>query len=188
MGVIVLFSGGLDSTVCATMAHADGQLVGCLFVDYGQPAAQYELEAARMWCIKHHIDLRVYSTDMPIDTMAIGAGMKGARVVPGRNAILLSLAVSYACEVGAREVWYGATRSDWQDYADCRSEFVSRFSDMAYGTYGVSVRTPLGLSWRADVRALALELGVDAARCWSCYEPKDGVPCGTCNSCRQDDE
>ena len=45
-GVVLLFSGGVDSTVLAHIALSKNQLSACVFVDYGHPAASEEWKAA----------------------------------------------------------------------------------------------------------------------------------------------
>lgn len=187
-GVIVLLSGGLDSTVLATVAARARRLTAAVFVDYGQPAATQERVAAQRWCCLNRARLVEVGASMPgIAAMAIGAGAPGPRVVPCRNLILISLAASVAADLSAREVWYGATAADQASYPDCRPEFVAALSQVLALDGGVCVRAPLSGMRRSEVRALAEALGVVRADTWSCYEPRaNGAPCGACDSCRQD--
>lgn len=188
MDVVVLLSGGVDSTVVASLAKDADRLRAAVFINYGQPALVNERDAAVMWCARNATELLVFDVDGGVlmgDTMRIGVGITGARVVPGRNALLLACAVSAAVSVGATEVWYGAMRGDEADYPDCRESFVQGFSAMSEATYGVVVRAPFlerGLT-KQGVIELGQQLGVDLAATWSCYEPDGRHPCGRCNSC-----
>lgn len=42
----VLLSGGIDSAAVLALLKSQGMQVRCLFVDYGQPAAEQELAAS----------------------------------------------------------------------------------------------------------------------------------------------
>lgn len=185
--VVVLFSGGVDSTVLATIAERSNRLAAAVFVDYGQPALSQERVAAQRWCGLNRTRLiearaTIAGTDA---ALAIGAGQPGPRVVPCRNLIFLSIAAGAAVTLGAREVWYGATLSDQADYPDCRPEFAAALSRVLE-LDGVSVHAPLSGMRRQDVVSLGRALGVSFVNSWSCYEPIAGKPCGACNSCRQD--
>jgi 7-cyano-7-deazaguanine synthase len=196
--VVVLFSGGLDSTVLAHMAG--DRLSAVLSFAYGQPNAVPELLSAERWARSHKVRREVVSLSMfGVDSsMQLGSGAPGSRVLAGRNLLMLAHGVNFAASIGAREVWYGANDDDRDAYPDCRAEFVS-WVNMATTAYGVVVRAPLlGLN-KAGVVREARRLGVDIAATWSCYEPADmpgydyrkveyrpadmPVPCGTCNAC-----
>lgn len=186
MSVVVCLSGGVDSTVLAAKALQTHTKVTGVFVDYGQPVAGQEWHAASQWCQQHGVPLRRYAieTDALLGgVMRAGSGMGGPRVVPGRNALLLSFAVSTAVEVGVPEVQYGATADDHEEYPDCRVRFVEYFDRMSVLAYRVSIRTPLIRLHKPEIVQLGRELGVDLDTTWSCYESRDGRPCGTCNAC-----
>src|SRR4030066_891397 len=52
-------------------------------------------------------------------------------IVPFRNAIFLSVAVSYANSICANKILYGAHGSDEPFYPDCRREFYKAFEKAA---------------------------------------------------------
>ena len=176
---LVLLSGGVDSAV----VYRQTSNALALFVDYNQPAAEQEYRAARdlTWGCGNLIEARV---KIPLGDMVDPVGQAGPLVVPGRNAVLISLGISYAMAKGCQEVLLGAHHDDRTDYPDCRPSFVTAANMMA-AAYGVTVRAPLmGLS-KASILKEAARLGIDTSRCWSCYTPdRNGNDCGTCNSCR----
>jgi 7-cyano-7-deazaguanine synthase len=185
--VVVLLSGGVDSAVLASIAARANRLACAVFVDYGQPAAIQERTAASRWCGLNRARLEQLRADFPgVDTLAIGAGASGPRIVPCRNLILISLAASVAASCGASEVWYGATAADVAEYPDCRPEYAAALGRVLALDGGVTIHAPLSGMRRQDVVSLGRALGVVLSECWSCYQPAaTGEPCGTCNSCRQ---
>ena len=180
MRTVVLLSGGMDSMLAAEIAKEDTDLVGCLFVDYGQPARVPESTAARTWCHEAQVPIETYRADF--DCSAIGGD--GSSVIGGRNAILLSLGVNYAFKVGADQVWYGANGDDGREYPDCSKDFLLSFGDSMFRTYGVQIGSPVATMSKAEIYHLsALKNLVDIS--WSCYTPVGLRPCGQCYSCKQ---
>lgn len=180
--VVVLMSGGLDSTVCAEMALREGRLAGCVFVDYGHPARQAEAWRAFAWAERNHTRLHVlhvlglYLGDMD------GTESDSPQIVANRNMVLIAGAANVAATWGAKSVWLGATRADAAEYADCRSDVLTPLAHALLSACGVVVAAPLIGKTRAEVAAMATEWGVDGT--WSCYGAGP-EPCGRCASCKQ---
>jgi len=194
--VTVLFSGGVDSTVLAAMAHQEGVLHSLLHFTYMQPSAPYEYRSASGWAREHKVEmLRLMPSILGMEPMKASPGEPGSRMIPGRNLVMLSLAVNYAAANGIQEVWYGPTKDDWEDYPDCTPSFVSNLCNLVEQDTGVRIVAPLIDLYKTDVIAKAIELGVDLDSTWSCYATRSyriekghhipiiGEPCGTCNSC-----
>ncbi len=186
--IVVCLSGGLDSTLLATMALTEGRLAACITYHYGQPHGEPESEAARVWCRDNKIERVFVVLDAAGGRMAIGSGVAGPRVVPGRNLAMLAHAVQYAAVRGLKEVWYGPTLEDRDNYPDCRPEFVEAMNRTS-SVYGVAVRAPLMDMTKRQIVAKARELGVNIEATWSCYEPRwmgfSARPCGGCDACRK---
>ena len=179
--IVVLCSGGVDSTVLAMRALREKRLHSVVFVDFGQPALDAERRAVLLW--GERFGVPVVELGCPLHgSMATGVGAGGPRLMPGRNLALISRAVNYAAENGVHEVQFGAIGDDARDYPDCRPEFVGAVGDLCRRTYGVDVRAPLLDSAKPEVIAEAAAFDV-LDGCWSCYQPRDGVPCGACASC-----
>jgi queuosine biosynthesis protein QueC len=77
-------------------------------------------------------------------------------------------------------------------YPDCRPEYIEAFERMANlatkagveGTSRLRIHTPLIRLTKGQIVRRGVELGVDFALTWSCYEPEpDGRACGLCDSC-----
>ena len=185
-----LLSGGLDSTVLAAMAIADGQPVVGVIVDYGQ-RARMELSAAAEVCrrlgIRHHrfrVDgvlsandpnglLRETTVDKPITTVQAE--------LPGRNALLLSLAATNVGRSGGR-ILIGCAPGD--PYPDSQPEKLSEIAaGLSTESRPILVEAPLlALKDRTEVLDVGARLDAPLAATWSCWMHGQH-PCLRCGSC-----
>lgn len=195
---VVVFSGGLDSTVLLTDARRQGKATALSF-DYGQRHVK-ELDHARRIAatlgVPHHvIDLRHVGTlltgsALTDDTVAVPDGhyaeaTMAATVVPNRNAILLSVAAGYAVAHGEHEVWFAAHTGDHFVYPDCRPVFVDVLDSalrLGNDPAELHVHAPYAGLTKADIVALGADLGAPLELSWSCYRGDD-LHCGTCGTC-----
>lgn len=191
---VALFSGGLDSAVMVAQAIADGYDVHPLFFDYGQLHSVAENNAAIR--VARHYRLALEAVDVPRRIFTgSGSALLGesemprdaedgisAAYVPGRNAVLISLAATYAVTIGATAVLFGATAGDAEHFPDCRPEFVEAMEWVVQaGTGGaVALFAPFIQRSKAEVVALGLELDVPLELTVSCYR---GTDCGACPAC-----
>ncbi len=203
---VVLLSGGLDSATTLATAVDDGFACYALSVDYGQ-RHRFELGAAkavaRSLGARDHlvveIDLGIFGgsaltadVDVPKDRspdrMAEGIPVT---YVPARNTIFLSLAMGYAEVLGAADIFIGVNAVDYSGYPDCRPRFIEAFEAMAnlatrMGVEGrrITIHAPLIELTKGQIIRRGVELGVDFALTFSCYDPNaGGRPCGRCDSC-----
>ena len=206
--VVLLLSGGLDSTTLLAMARAEGRSVHALSFQYGQRHGG-EVDAARavaasLGVTRHivaSIDLRMFGgsaltadVDVPKDqTLSAASRTIPVTYVPARNTIFLAFALAWAEVLGASEIWIGVNAVDYSGYPDCRPEFIAAFERMANlatragveGTAPVAIRTPLLTLTKRDIIARGLALGVDYAMTTSCYDPAaNGYACGHCDACQ----
>lgn len=145
--VVVLHSGGQDSTTCLMWAidlwGADKILT--VNFDYGQRHKIEQqcadkisdiLEVPRPYRIKVEAlkalgGAALTNDDIRVDADATGTGNTWAEdhglpstFVPGRNLIFLSLAAAYAAQQGAKALVTGVCEADAAGYPDCREAFV----------------------------------------------------------------
>ena len=199
---VVLLSGGLDSMVCAALAHEAGFGVVALTVDYGQ-RHRVELESAEAIAGRladRHVvlplDLRAFggsalTSDIAVPKDGVQPGIP-VTYVPARNTIFLSLALGLAEASNARDIFIGVNALDYSGYPDCRPEFIAEFERLANlatkaGVEGepFTIHAPLLNLSKADIAKEAARLGLDAALSHSCYDPlPDGRHCGQCDACR----
>jgi 7-cyano-7-deazaguanine synthase len=204
VAAVVLLSGGLDSTTALAVARSRGLTCYALTVRYGQ-LHEVELEAAaRVAAALGAREHRVVAVDLgPIASSAltspeiavpkdrsiaeIGApGDVPPTYVPARNTVLLALALAWAESLGAREIFVGVNVLDASGYPDCRPAFVHAFealAQVATRAGGFRIQAPLIELTKAQIIALGMRLGVDYALTHSCYDPRGGAACGSCDAC-----
>jgi 7-cyano-7-deazaguanine synthase len=209
MKALVLFSGGLDSTVCLGLAvnKYGADEVIALSVYYGQKH-QKEMEAsekiASFYGVKritldlgeifknsHCTLLEGASEEIPHE--AYSEQLKktnGAPVntyVPYRNGLFLSSAASIALSYGCGEIYYGAHADDaaGNAYPDTSIAFHKAISEAIYLGSGNAVKivAPFIEQSKAQVVAAGQSIKVPFALTWSCYEGQEKA-CGVCGTCR----
>lgn len=208
MKVLVLVSGGLDSSTCLAQAVADHgrENVVALSMYYGQKHER-ELRAAaditKYYGVKHiSLDLAPIfeSSDCALlkhSALAIPeksydeqvkelAGKPVTTYVPFRNGLFISCAASIAAAEGCGEVIYGAHADDaaGNAYPDCSKAFNDAMSAAVYEGSGQQVRlcAPFVGQPKSAIVKAGLALGVPYELTWSCYEGGE-KPCGKCGTC-----
>ena len=194
--IVVLHSGGMDSTVCLLMAVNAGHDTLSLGIDYGQ-RHRVEMDFAANQCERLGVERRIIGVrwtkpTRPIPTCRTVEEMPltvSPAFLPARNVIFLSLAAGEAAGVGASEIWAGFNAVDYSGYPDCTPEFVRSYQQMLSVAVpnDLTVTAPL-ISWsKADIAQKAAELGLGPDDTWSCYRPTQdqgtAVPCGSCDAC-----
>lgn len=192
MRSIVLLSGGIDSAVA--LAHTKAELA--ISVNYGQTHRRELLAAeavAKYYNVEHHEVNVSAALDIPCALTGHGqipeqhATEPDATVVPGRNLMLISIAVAWAQAWGYGAVVVGANADDHAGYKDCRPAFLDRLSDATQDGYGVQVWAPLRKMTKRQVVEFGRQLGVPLGLTWSCY--RGGAdPCNRCGACESRNE
>lgn len=197
MKMVLLLSGGMDSTTLLYHSLKRQEEVYCLSFDYGQRHSK-ELEAAK------EITKLTETPHKIVDITSINALLQGSSltseidipyghyedesmkstVVPNRNMILLSLAIGYAISIDADKVLYAAHSGDHAIYPDCRPIFYEKMNEVAeIANYKpIKIEAPFLNLTKGEIAKIGKELKVPFHLTWTCYEGKE-EPCGKCGSC-----
>jgi 7-cyano-7-deazaguanine synthase len=169
---LVLFSGGQDSTTCLFWAKSTFERVETLGFHYGQKHA-VELEQARIIADRAGVPFKVLNIEGLLQGSALTEHEKDiagqheqapnlpASFVPGRNALFLTLAASYAYTRGICDLVGGMCQTDYSGYPDCRRVFVdSQQTTLSLALEkDVRIHTPLMYLTKAETWKLAHDLG-----------------------------
>lgn len=177
---IVLLSGGVDSALCLKMAvdKYGSENILAISYDYNQPN-NFE-EGDCVWKLSEYYGVKL----LPIELLLPDPRNDTDALLPGRNLIFLSIAMSWAWKMKAKEIWFGANIDDFNNYPDCRPNFFSKLYDMALGfDMDIEIVTPIINFSKSTVYRMAMEFEVPVDLTWSCYN-RGPKPCGKCDSCK----
>ncbi len=209
MKILVLSSGGVDSTTCLALAvqEAGAENVLALSIYYGQ---KHDREIRAAQAVADYYGVRRMELDLSVifegsncsllkqSTEAIpeesyadqlrrtGGTAPVSTYVPFRNGLFLSAAASVALSNGCEKIVYGAHADDAAGaaYPDCSIPFVEAMNRaITEGTGGqLRLEAPFVSSTKAEVVKTGLALGVPYELTWSCYAggARPCMKCGTC--------
>jgi 7-cyano-7-deazaguanine synthase len=189
MSLVILVSGGLDSSLVTALALENGTPVMPLFIDYGQLASEAEWIAARRMMQRlnapepERLDLTGYGQLIPSGLTRRALRRNEDAFLPGRNLVFLVMAASFAVARGAGAIAIGLLDENAHLFPDQTRAFIASAETAITEALGqpIKVLAPLISVSKAQVIALMSERGLTDST-YSCH---DGgrVPCGTCISC-----
>ena len=201
---LLIYSGGLDSTVMLAWLISKGYKPTPMRFDYGSTHSAQE-ERAVCRALGFYVNMGKIE---PLFQSSISA-MKDFKsallrssdnipeghyheedmrktVVPFRNGIMIALAVGLAVSRGIGEVYIATHAGDHYIYPDCRPDFNANMSYAVRAGTGdeVQIHFPFQDYTKADIVGLGLALLVPFQYTWTCYKGGE-KPCGKCGSCRE---
>ncbi|WP_126939561.1 7-cyano-7-deazaguanine synthase QueC [Veillonella sp. VA142] len=210
--VIVLSSGGVDSTTALALAVKEFGKDNVLSLSffYGQKHGK-ELRAAQKianyYGVNHKVfDIKQFMTYsncslLACSTKDVEEGSYNEQLkknngniletyVPFRNGLLLSIATTIGMSLSENEgkacIYLGNHADDaaGNAYADCSMEFIKAMNKaIKIATYGkVEIKSPFVNYNKSQIVKLGIELKIPYELTWSCYNGED-IPCGKCGTC-----
>jgi len=172
--VLVLLSGGIDSSACVHYYLTKKCDVSALFINYSQIAAIPELKAAELISKYYNITL---------EKIVISGGNKWSDgFVIGRNAFLIFAALmNFKVDHGLISIGVHSGT----DYWDCSKDFIKIVQKCfnAYSNNCISLDAPF-LEWnKRDIWDYCIKEKVPIKMTFSC-ELGLKQPCGKCLSCK----
>lgn len=198
---VILFSGGLDSTVCLAESIKDYD-VALLHLNYGQRTEQREMQAFNQIADFYGVEERLVvdvswlheigGSSLTDQSLEVESGIPDGEGVPStyvpfRNGNILAIAASWAEVIGASILVVGAVEEDSSGYPDCTIDFYEAYAKaIKIGTkpgFDISISTPVIKMNKAEIVARGIEIEAPMHLSWSCYVGQEKA-CGTCESCQ----
>jgi 7-cyano-7-deazaguanine synthase len=190
MGLVILTSGGLDSTLIAVLAKEQGIVPRPVFIDYGQRSVEFEWRACCAMMKKYDIaipvrmDLSGYGRAIPSGLTSADLRVNEDAFLPGRNLLFLVAAAAYAYRVGAEAIAIGLLDERAHIFPDQTSVFLQAAAAAVEVALGrpIKIIAPLLDASKAEVIELARSRGIYGT--YSCHAGGE-EPCGQCISCKE---
>lgn len=203
---VCVCSGGIDSTVAATIALREGYDLYFFHASYGQRAEAREKEVVEK--IARYLGAKELKfVEIPFLKELGGSALTdvkrtvpvGEEVnldsdketpptwVPCRNLILLAHASAYAEVIGAEALFVGFNAEEARSYPDNDVEFVKRYNavlEKAVASFSrvPSVKAPLVHLLKPEIIKKGMEVKAPLLFTYSCYLGEE-KHCGICESC-----
>ncbi len=196
MRVMVVLSGGMDSSTLLYYLVSEGHNCQAISIRYGQRHRR-EVKAARKIAesldVEHHVvDLdhalfgrkNALTGGVPVPHGHYANESMRVTVVPNRNMVFLALAAARAIAEDCAAIAYGAHAGDHTIYPDCRLDFVDAMrQSFALCHYdGLQLLAPFVGFDKTQIALLGADLGVPFNLTWTCYEGGE-LHCGRCGAC-----
>ena len=188
MSLVMLVSGGIDSTLMGLLTKEEGVKQYPLFIDYGQLCAKKEWEICQAIHAKHGLPQPISMNLQGIgQIISCGLTDPNKRInedafLPGRNMMFLVAGAAYAYQVKANGVAIGLLDEEYRIFPDQGTVFVTKCKEILSIAIGnpIQVVAPLMKFSKGDVLELAKARGIEGT--YSCHMGSE-EPCGVCISC-----
>lgn len=190
--VLLLASGGLDSTTVAYKLQNEGIRVQPIFFDYGQHCVEKE------WSRVNEVLPKTAFAPERIDISGLFRGSRSRLIVeadlwrdnvqaddlyiPYRTLLFFSAAAARAQTLEVLEVYTGFINSNHAKEIDCTAEFLNNLDGLVNNIGPVRFYSPFRYASKTEVARVAATLGVPIGRTFSC-QAASSLPCGACPNC-----
>ena len=197
-GIVVLCSGGIDSTTLLWWACRNYRPVYALGIIYGQKHVK-ELDAAINVAMQAGVQYRginlsnlavVWDSALTTPGIEIPSGeytneTLAQTVVPGRNLMFLTVAAGFAVSKGVYKIGIAAHAGDHPVYPDCSECFMfDAQKTLRHYDYRLTIARPfIGYS-KTELVTYGIQVGAPYELTWSCYKGGDR-PCLECSTCQE---
>lgn len=200
--VLIVFSGGQDSTTCLIHYSHLYEEVHCITFDYNQ-LHKSEIDSSRLiaehFQVKKHVFIDInFLQDLSISSLTnnnisifdhhpLNFSLPST-FVPGRNILFLTLSSIYAFNNQINLIILGANEIDFSGYPDCRDIFIKKMNDVIKigMNNNICIKSPLINLNKAEIWALSdywnsVQFVFDNTV--TCYQGIKGIGCSQCQSC-----
>lgn len=190
--VMLMASGGLDSTTVAYQLAEKGLSVHPLFFDYGQHCVETEWQRVNEVLPKNiQKPERNFLADLfrgSSSRLIIEADLWREHIedddlyIPYRTFLFYASAAARAQTLGIETVYTGFINSNHAKEIDCTAEFMNKLDGLSEAVGPVRFISPFRYSTKGEVVQEALRLNVPIGRTFSC-QASSQFPCGACPNC-----
>ncbi len=207
--VLVLMSGGMDSTTTLLWALKNFKNVNAITFFYNQKHSK-EIEISKQICKELNVAQKIvdisFLKDIAISNLFTGSAdvnvghpLKNdvpASFVPYRNLLFLTIASIWASTLNIKNIAIGVCETDYSGYADCRDVFIKAAQVVLnlstdFKDNNVIIHTPIMWLTKAETFKLAENLGgldLVLKKTLTCYNGVEkmndfGMGCGECPAC-----
>lgn len=194
--IVMLCSGGIDSSVCCIYFTNEGYEVYPLFINYGQNSVESEWEAVLNVCNAFKLNSpqkisvpeigTIYPTLITSFDKKLPEELGYANIMayfPYRNLFLLTIAAIYAAKKHIQNIGIGLVDTGEGTYRDCSPEFVDLANSIISFEKPLQILAPFAGKSKETVIDYGNKQGLDFSITYSCsYQPKK--PCLKCASCQ----
>lgn len=177
---IIMFSGGMDSTVALMWALNNYKNVKVITIDYNQPH-NIETKIAEKILNLFDVQHQLIKVDLPKEFW----GLKNF-LTRGQACFMTSIAALDIGHEGA-DIVLGILKTDF--YGDCDREFLDSLASVLDHPNDwdiIGIATPLrAVNNKASVIALGYKFGAPMNASWTCRHPVNDSPCFTCMQCKE---
>jgi 7-cyano-7-deazaguanine synthase len=191
--VVLLASGGLDSTTLAYWLYEKNIIFQPLFINYGQHCAKTELETLTSVLPADYTDRIAV-----VDVSDVYKGSSSRLIdeanlwedevtykdlyLPYRSLMLLSLGAAFAQSRGCQSLYSAFINSNHAQEIDCSTEFFEKLAGVLSGYGGVELIMPFRFMPKYEVAKIGIRLKAPIGRTFSC-QASSTIPCGACPNC-----
>ena len=171
---VILLSGGIDSTATLAACKDTAENTQAVFVDYGQPSAHSEWEAAQNVAAHYAVE---------VERVGLGFGLISDNgEFFGRNALFILSAAGF---IKRRPLLVALGIHSLTEYYDTTPLFSRHMEQLLDGYSGgdVELSTPFLAHTKTEVFKFAKERAVPLHLTYSC-ERQNSPACGICPSCQ----
>jgi 7-cyano-7-deazaguanine synthase len=187
--VVVMSSGGVDSSVTMLLLKRDGHEVFPMHVNYGHFAEDREWSSCQRVCdylsVNKPVKIDVKGLEViPSSLVKEGLDIEKDAFLPTRNLLFVVLGSAYAFSIKCNVVALGILAQPI--FPDQKAEFFQSAEtciSLALGRL-VKVLTPLIELDKRETLKLAKELGMPLNITYYCHAGTEN-PCGRCISCKE---
>jgi 7-cyano-7-deazaguanine synthase len=187
MKIIVLASGGIDSSLIMYLFQKEGYQVLPLYINYGQLAEKKEWEALIRVC--NHLKLQPFKMDitgfgkLPSGLTNPSLDIYNDAFLPTRNLTFVTLGSAYAYSVDSNLIAIGLLSNPI--FPDQSKEFIEKAQISISTSLGreMKILTPFIDLDKRDILRLAKKHNLPSVT-YYCHSGSE-IPCGVCISCRE---